>query len=824
MEATNEPGPESLLKRSAVIKATLSKVDDWFEPLGCLGNGRFSCVFLAKARSSERKVAIEFFRHKTHQNKSTSNANGGNQCNEGNEASEAFQRRLRNVRGLTQRLGRKELPPIVVHECFMAGNNWSAIVTKYCDGGTLARAISKKRENEAQSKRAFSERRIAWYALQLSEALAHANERNVFHGNVNSSSVMIDWTGGGRLLLTDFGGTTPGPCDTPELRAYRVGVGESIDEAKADAFGLGCVLVELLCCGTPFRYSTDQTVADFVADKGADATLDQAGVKLPWIPDANRDSVGPQIGYSVALRTIVKSLIEPDPVLRLSASQIKKPLGTDPTSPLLSEIVPWSQIPAVGEPLTVDNIQLGLFVRRGRDWRGFQSVVADSSATEKSSSLNSLPATALRDYSNFSSEALRLRRHKNIEAQRVEEIGVVVELNSGAQTTTVVFPSSGTLEVQIGANNRFELKVGPSFNKFFAPRDRVHHTGLISTGRLTELVGKQITTSSGFTRVTDTCLLVRVDLERDLAIVVPEQRIENPPHHFQKTVLPRPEAPVVDYVEPQQATQPPPKHWSTDGNRFEEEDNARRRKAVLELFFSGNGGMDTQIHKIVSIQRMQCHDLWETHAMARVRVAAGYWGVCNERRLFSGTGLLPPTIFLGNNGRLFLTKFSNRALFGHRNCYNDLTSGLKQIILSRVALGRVDVDTTLFPLRSAKDYNSRRGYPNRTVFNVFDPCQAYPEYIITYRTTPAPTINPKASAENNQEQAAATSAVPRSLTKRCVICFERDTRLVFNPCGHVCLCEVCGTKEGLKKMKRKCPECRAAIKGVITMYARVVDD
>jgi len=64
----------------------------------------------------------------------------------------------------------------------------------------------------------------------------------------------------------------------------------------------------------------------------------------------------------------------------------------------------------------------------------------------------------------------------------------------------------------------------------------------------------------------------------------------------------------------------------------------------------------------------------------------------------------------------------------------------------------------------------------------------------------------------------------KSATKQCVVCLERDVRRICLPCGHPCLCEICSTEQGLRKLKHKCPECRANIRQVATIYGRVVDD
>jgi len=79
-------------------------------------------------------------------------------------------------------------------------------------------------------------------------------------------------------------------------------------------------------------------------------------------------------------------------------------------------------------------------------------------------------------------------------------------------------------------------------------------------------------------------------------------------------------------------------------------------------------------------------------------------------------------------------------------------------------------------------------------------------------------VSPSASAEANN------GGKHKSSTKQCVVCLERDVRRICLPCGHPCLCEVCSTEQGLRKLRQKCPECRGIIKQVVTIFARVVDD
>jgi len=42
--------------------------------------------------------------------------------------------------------------------------------------------------------------------------------------------------------------------------------------------------------------------------------------------------------------------------------------------------------------------------------------------------------------------------------------------------------------------------------------------------------------------------------------------------------------------------------------------------------------------------------------------------------------------------------------------------------------------------------------------------------------------------------------------EECVVCMDNPTNITFLPCGHMCTCKTCW-----KKLKKKCPLCRAII-------------
>ena len=1087
---------------------TLAAVDLHYEQIGCLGHGGFASVFLAKKRSSGRKVAIKFFHMDviskedirinppTNSRRRGSDRYRASDQGDGPDADadaddtqahvdvpESFTRELEYVkklrdqsnqnRGLLSRRDDRDLSVVFFEQAF-SGKNFAGIVMNYCDGGTLAQAIEHKFSRAGDNSIPYTERRIAWYALQLSEALAFSHERGVYHHDVKSSNVLINWSSGGTLLLSDFGSAIGSGEESfgmsevyasPELQAaYAIANNNNDSDEpvrveqpdKIDSFGLGCIVFELLCCRKLVDLTGEQTLAEFIADNDVEAALDLNCVQLPWLPNPHLDDPDPdpdpdekqpadvpRIGYSFALRSLVKTLLEPDPSKRWTVSELQKPLRKDPSSPLLANLVVASESLVPGDPVTVDNVQLGMFVQYSRDWEPDspdvvpfrKTPVPDSGFNQQEyfQSITAMPENA--NFDNLSFEELRLRHYMERDAARDGgECGVVVGLDPDAQYAQVIFSSAtGPSKLKcstarIGASRKFELHIGPPLEDFFAADERTKHTGLLSAKTLSRKLGKESPSELSVGQsLSSNCILVAIDLEWDLAIVVPTEkfRLEAPTVPVQPLMFPCfPAAPSVENRKPQ----PPPEYWETNGNVLVEEDDVRQRDIVTELFFSDGGGMDIQAYEIVSIKRVQSVELWSSYSQSCVKVAAENWGVCNEHRLFLGTGEKNPEQLLNDPPSFFYHNFhsdgvmvSNSPSYGHVHRYQGTDSDDIQIVLSRVALGKIDERARTSSI--SQTFHSKRRQFGEGVLCISDTSQAYPEYIITYKplqggpsqrtasgryndmsrfgtvqstrssfqsphssytpsntymTTPAAgfmastthyqdtvsfvppamfyppaTVYPPARTASNygfhttrvpgyyspgvhhgrrtseyqspmhsnvngsnggfsfgattfdtvrndgvvttsntagnsqplssppnpsnggfsfgshsaggggfsfgattsatasngqplpsppnpsnagssscpdkiapksQKPSAEKEKKPKSSTKQCVVCLERDVRRIVLPCGHPCLCEVCSTEQGLRKLRRKCPECRGAIKEAVTIFARVVDD
>ena len=83
-------------------------------------------------------------------------------------------------------------------------------------------------------------------------------------------------------------------------------------------------------------------------------------------------------------------------------------------------------------------------------------------------------------------------------------------------------------------------------------------------------------------------------------------------------------------------------------------------------------------------------------------------------------------------------------------------------------------------------------------------------------------INPEHEEVNDEVEAEAETVKPG--TKICCICMERAVSRVLVPCGHTILCSGCGSRQGLKRIDHKCPECRSNVEQAVKIFARVADD
>lgn len=913
---------------------TLSWIDSQFRPLACLGHGGFGSVFLAQKRSG-RKVAIKFMRCNTRME--LGHGSDGDDDDVGQDES-MFSRELEAVLKLddcnnthedadTADANKTRSLGLVHFEDWYHDNfqSFACIVMNYADGGTLAQDIVNQANNKSEP---YTERRIAYYALQLASALAYAHERGVAHHDVKSSNVLLDKSNGdGKLLLADFGSAV-GPGEesvrfseiyaSPELQRAHVEENYGgLEPTKIDAFGLGCILYEMLSCQRLVELSQEKTLAEFLQDaESADAALFAPVIQLGWLPpkgnsDRNAADITPTVGYSHVLYTLVKSLLEPNPAVRWTPSQVETPLRNDPRSPLLEDWVSAAQPLRAGAPVTMDNIQLGMFVQKGRDW------------TEEDNATSMVDDNA---------------------------VGVVVKLDADAGYTDIAFPppssdknvnqkpfSPRLMTVRIGARNKFELQVGPT------PANNIKSGLVYNAHRLINGKGPSYAVGQVINEHMVVSIVEPTPHSPDQKVLLaPLKRISVPRLPFTLDIHPREPGEFVQARKPM----PEPEYWSNDNAAsginpqpdltVEVIDDEEKRR-VLKYLFAPGGGFETQLNQIISIKRFQQRDLWRIYAEKCEQVALENWGIVNEKFLFHGTksSNISPEIHLQNatisssedtSSAIILESlfnqshtaycsclppefevnegdahFSEHASFGHRLSYevigdeNDsypcTSAGMTvhQIILSRVALGRIDNQcghgSNTRPSRYHLDcHSSQKNSPLGPVYCIKDALQHYPEYIITYankkvrqrrilrtRSSPSPNVvTPREarhqSADHDPSSATTSDAViispfpqqttptpgtedeepstvaktsipdvkqrggaqdgnkPRDNSKMCVVCWDHAVSHVLIPCGHPCLCNFCANRQGLAKLKSKCPVCRTKIRNVIRLYGRVVED
>lgn len=891
-------------------------IEKYYEQIGCIGHGGFASVFLAKKLSSEKEYAIKIFhnevisdeylvenrRRRTNSTSTTEDAND-------EEEIEAFTRELAVLNKLRVNPDKdsRDLSIVYVKEYFQA-TNFAAIVMAYANGGTLAELIDKKGNEENFVP--FSERRICWYALQLSEALSYAHERNIYHHDVKSSNVLIDRQEGGKMVLTDWGSaigegeesfTISHLYASPELQSEYNRVSEQeesdsdtgnsgiiVEGDKVDAFGLGCIILELIYCQKLVNI-VEENISEIISTKGVDAVLDLPSLRLPWLSaGCDTSHEDPTIGYSHELRCFAKSLLELDPSIRYTPKEIAGPLRNDSRSPLLQSFVVAAETAIQGNAVTMDNIQLGMFVQFSYDKDDF-----DSEEEEQ--------------------EADKCKIIHN------DCIGVVVGLDPDGLYANCAFPTAlfsfKLKSVRIGASKMNSTELKPRFEVVVAPSvdlhiDGYHSTfsGCISFQYLQHVLGIEHASRlrMGYV-INPKCVVVFLDLERDIVILGPTEKnkvleVSGQPGMF----------PLVPWqVDLAEKKSPPvPQYWDTNEMKIVEETEPRQREIVTNLFFADRMGI--QEYEILSIKRVQCKILWSTFAKKSVSISSENFGNWNWQRLFLGTfDYDPESLLLHDPTSFFYPSIHSNGLtltdaFGaHRSRYE--VNNLNKIVLARAAVGKLSRD------RSTKGHSKMI---NGEV-QLPETSQACPEYIITYRrlegarvrqststgrrrvrtnqninlwnmmeavtlnsrssrnanifgstassdisenfsssnnsiptrspvalsrrslkpegSQPAAlkqregteadndSINPDSNRSSNQMKVT-DEALQKSSTKKCVICIERDVRKLLLPCGHPCLCEVCGTDQGLSKLKHKCPECRAKVKTVVSFFGRVVND
>jgi hypothetical protein len=387
-------------------------------------------------------------------------------------------------------------------------------------------------------------------------------------------------------------------------------------------------------------------------------------------------------------------------------------------------------------------------------------------------------------------------------------------------------------------------------------------------------------------RINSNCVVVGIQPNENLIMVAPMEPIPVP-------TLPPPQiaSATTAHRSPRKPS-PPPDSWDTNndsGNILVDVTDHAEQKVVLDLVYSIQGGLKIETHELLSVKRIQSIDLWEAYSCTREEIAAENWGVANEQKLFISThGDSPSRLLAQNPGEFFQNCISGASddflaqeiCFSKHSSYFDTifhsnsTTCESEMVLSRVALGRVQERKSSRRMKYPLNYHSQKTSSCRArLLTIRNPTQAFPEYIITYKSTirapnhsriisamhphgvvgsnntnnnslrggaANPPPDARALRANNNATVKSTGDSPPNsdtatiqstttteekvapLAKECVVCLERLVCRLLVPCGHPCLCQVCSTEQGLKKLRHKCPECRSAIRETVVFYGKVM--
>ena len=143
---------------------------------------------------------------------------------------------------------------VVSYFCCFLHEETLSIVMEYCDGGTLAEAISAHAERSEH----FATALVATWAKQLGGAVQHVHAHRVLHRDIKTANVFL--TAQRQIKLGDFGisrvmGTHTNlaetVCGTPYYLSPELVMGQPYNQ-PADAWAIGVILYELLTLKRPF--------------------------------------------------------------------------------------------------------------------------------------------------------------------------------------------------------------------------------------------------------------------------------------------------------------------------------------------------------------------------------------------------------------------------------------------------------------------------------------------------------------------------------------------------------------------------------------------
>jgi serine/threonine-protein kinase len=211
-----------------------------------------------------------------------------------------------------QMTGQLEHPNIVpVHELAVDKNGVPYFTMKLVQGEPFDQWLRKRKPGTIERVEQGIE-----ILIKVCEALAYAHHRGVLHRDLKPENIMVgDF---GQVYLMDWGLSkltrsepasgkgammfAPGPVGTPEFMAPEQARGNPADvDERADVFGMGALLYDVLTGQGPYGYDRDYKVILARAAKGEVVSIDAACERY---------------GIAKRIRAVAERACQPDPAKR----------------------------------------------------------------------------------------------------------------------------------------------------------------------------------------------------------------------------------------------------------------------------------------------------------------------------------------------------------------------------------------------------------------------------------------------------------------------------------------------------------------------------
>lgn len=81
-----------------------------------------------------------------------------------------------------------------------------------------------------------------------------------------------------------------------------------------------------------------------------------------------------------------------------------------------------------------------------------------------------------------------------------------------------------------------------------------------------------------------------------------------------------------------------------------------------------------------------------------------------------------------------------------------------------------------------------------------------------------PHVQRRSPLPRNSISSTSSSKKPLDVSQRCVVCRDRQKRVLLLPCKHLCLCDECADYLLFCTERRDCPLCRTYIEQSMSVY------